>query len=98
MRYHDGERERYGDSAHIERALYMALGADFTATLDAAEKGNAEAVGAVCDACRLAFEMRPFDLATGEGATEPECFAALAALWASISADNEVKPRTAATA
>lgn len=93
LHYFDGQKWRYGDSLRTQRNLYIALGAngdreEVAAVLTASASPDPSVSGPATEklmaAVREAFEMAPFDAATGAGATEEDTRAALAALWETI--------------
>lgn len=81
FRYFNGVADVYGDPVAIYRQLLGAFGGDLDLivenSLHPAPEVSAPAIGRLVDAVRSAFSMVPFDPATGEGATEPDCLAAL---------------------
>lgn len=80
--YWNGEAAVCGDPLAVRRRLTLALqGGGVNALLQEAngadELAAAAATGRLVDAVRQAFEMAPFDPATGRGATEEDCRRAL---------------------
>lgn len=80
FQYHDGTAEVFGDPVTIHRRLTAYLDGNPNQVIEATQNADPLAAMHANDrllaAVRVAFEM-PFDKATGEGATEDECFAAL---------------------
>lgn len=78
--YHNGVEMVYGDPLGIRRKLTLDLGGDINAAIaklsseDAIEA--AEAGDRVLVALRSALGMVPFDISTGVGATDEDCYAA----------------------
>jgi hypothetical protein len=88
--YHDGAGTAYADPVAVYRRFMEAVGGDPDPLLKAAQRpapGAAEDPGGLLRrldaerllalAARAALPMRPFDPATGEGATDEDCLAAL---------------------
>jgi hypothetical protein len=88
--YHDGAGQVFADPVAVYRRFMEAVGGDPDPLLQAAQRpqdGAPEEPGALlrrldaerqlADAARTALPMRPFDPATGEGATDEDCLAAL---------------------
>ena len=76
-KYHDGEKERFGDPWRIERLLDAHAGGDFDALIDQTKSPNTDiscpAFDQLYTAIRVAFDLKPFDATTGQGATEEFC-------------------------
>lgn len=79
--YFNGVETIFGDPLRIQRDLYLKLG-DPDAAFEAAENDkDYYAHNTIVDNAREAFHMAPFDPKTGEGATDEDVEAALAALF-----------------
>jgi len=85
FRYFNGAAEAYGDPVRVYRRLLTALGGDLDVVLEHTRHPSVEVSGPalerLADAARFAFDLAPFDPATGAGATEPDCLAAVES-WA----------------
>jgi hypothetical protein len=105
--YNDGCREVFGDPVAIDRRLTQALGCsphlvltDAKATLPGTTELNGPvafpAIERLMAATRQAFEMAPFDKATGMGAREEDCLAALNAFcsYMQVKKKNTAPSRT----
>lgn len=90
FRYHDGRGEVWADPLAVYRRFVTALGGNPDPVLEAARApgpGKGETPGdllrrldaerQLAEAARQALPMQPFDPATGEGATDSDCLAAL---------------------
>jgi hypothetical protein len=88
--YHDGAGQAFADPLAVYRRFMRATEGDPDPLLRAAQRpadGAAEEPGALlrrldaearlAEAARVALPMRPFDPATGEGATDEDCLGAL---------------------
>lgn len=77
FRYFDGARHVYGDPLYVQNALARELrGQVDQVVLDCNSQDDLVATTALrrlLDAVRVAFEMPPFDRATGQGATDRHC-------------------------
>lgn len=84
--YHNGTSQVWGDPHRIKRRLHAALGGDPAPIIARARDKTlpveewTTAAEQIIDAVRYAFDM-PFDPATGKGALEKECLAALRAFY-----------------
>lgn len=81
--YHDGAGTVHGDPLAIWRRMLAAFDGDLDVVLEQARHDQAAvwapAMGRLVEAVRDVFAMRPFDPATGQGATDEDCLAALRA-------------------
>lgn len=81
--YFNGDEEVFGDPVVIHRRLWAQLQGrpndyfDLIRQHEAEPVKSAQAAESVEMAVRHAFSMIPFDPATGQGATQEDCFAAL---------------------
>jgi hypothetical protein len=77
FRYFDGAVYRFADPLKIDRDLFIAAGCPINVLIEKSKNQDSpegkRAEGAWIECVRAAFEMKPFDILTGEGATEDDC-------------------------
>lgn len=79
--YYDGAQRVFGDPMRILRGMLREFAGDPNPALENMNHAEAAvwvpAMEGVVAAVRIAFDMVPYDKATGTGATEADCLAAL---------------------
>lgn len=76
--YNDGAKDVYADPLRVHRLLVNELKGQHREVLAASRSQSNEiafpAIERLIAAVRVAFDMTPWDVATGTGATEDDCF------------------------